>query len=216
MPSLVKEHDIALKNMGRVRAPTTWETLQNTIDQNTSAQKEKNIEAGDYSDDEDEDEEIEVKFFFFKKKKKGRGGEKKKKKKKILKNVRIQKKRVETGRGEVIRRKWFKAQAQIQDGKNPSILKKHGNGYKIEDLRKYNKRFQTAAKGNDQYLDLNAKISSPRKTIAADFDEDGEDDDPLSVSSRNGSTAASEMEEKGLDPITFHSDGRGTRTSDLR
>ncbi|ETO36392.1 hypothetical protein RFI_00670 [Reticulomyxa filosa] len=236
MPTLVKKNEASLKNMGRVRAPTTWETLQSTIDQHTSVQKEKNAEAGDYSDDEEDEMKsnayITYKYIMFKTRntrtvncEEWRKGEEEKSGPRICKKKNCVKCKCvnqvsaspanggevrsispePVNRGDAIRRKWFKAQTQIAEGRNPSILKKHGNDYRIENLRKYNKRYKTASKGSDGFLKFEMNLTAPRKTIAADLDEDGEDDEITSVS-RTGSTvspneASVEMGERGIEPI---------------
>ncbi|ETO31055.1 hypothetical protein RFI_06064 [Reticulomyxa filosa] len=172
VPSLVKDNEVELKNVGRTRAPTTWETLQNTIDQKTSLQKETDTMTADYTDDEDDEDDIEYYKFPLLKYDNNT---------KPLSPNEIK----QTNRGEAIRRKWFKAQAQLAEGVNPSILKKYGNGYRIEDLRKFNKDYQHRSKGSEQYLEITTQLTHPRKSIAADVDvseneDDEENDEPVS------------------------------------
>ena len=57
-PGIIVRSGYLIENLGpRVRAPTTWETLQDNINQNTEVHRRaEQVENGDFSDDEDDDE----------------------------------------------------------------------------------------------------------------------------------------------------------------
>lgn len=154
----IKANFIIERTGHRERAPTTWSTLQNIIDKKTDVDKyAKNIEAADFSDDEDEDEEASVM----------RPTSPKGHDEDDLKNKFPH---------PTIGKLWFKAQSQLQEGQQPTILKKHN--ITLQNVRNHNEKFKKHLKALPIDAFLNVQISTTRRSIAKDGDgEDEEEED---------------------------------------